>query len=410
MAASAEPMTMVLVSSVSPEVAAPAAERDQLHDQHGRRSAEDQRGRGVRTSPTAPRRSMSLGDLLSHRKDGVMSKPLVVLRPAPQSVDRIFTAEALAALEAAYEVQVLDEARPDVEERFDALLPRAFAIVGQPDLPTERLDRAPGCGRCSMSRATSSPTSTTPPASPGASTSWAADRRTPPRSPSTHSASPSTWPAASRARTGPSAPARERYVSPRPPTRSCSPARPSVWSASATWGGRCTGCCCPSADAADLRPVAARLGHRRAGRHAEPAARAARDQRVRLRAGHGYRRERAPARRRRAGPGTSRGAAGPGQPGRGVDYERPAAPGGRRPVPGRRRRLADEPVPPDHPARSLEDLVLSAHRAAASRLPFARSATWWSTIWPRSPAACRRCGCRWPAGSWSPATAIRPVT
>ena len=72
-----------------------------------------------------------------------MSKPLVILRPAPQSVERIFTAEALAALRAAYEVQVLDEAA----RRRGAVrrpLPRAFAIVGQPDLPTERLDRAPG--------------------------------------------------------------------------------------------------------------------------------------------------------------------------------------------------------------------------------------------------------------------------
>ena len=59
----------------------------------------------------------------------------------PQSVERIFTAEALEALRAAYEVHVLDE-EPGVEERFDALLPRAFAVVGQPDLPTERLARA----------------------------------------------------------------------------------------------------------------------------------------------------------------------------------------------------------------------------------------------------------------------------
>jgi phosphoglycerate dehydrogenase-like enzyme len=71
------------------------------------------------------------------------AKPLVVLRPAPQTAERIFTAEAMAALRAAYEVQVLDEALPDVEERFDALLPRAFAVIGQPDLPTERLARAP---------------------------------------------------------------------------------------------------------------------------------------------------------------------------------------------------------------------------------------------------------------------------
>ncbi|HZA04392.1 MAG TPA: NAD(P)-dependent oxidoreductase [Propionibacteriaceae bacterium] len=70
-----------------------------------------------------------------------MNKPLVILRPAPQSVERIFTADALAALRAAYEVHVLDE-EPGVEERFDALLPGAFAIIGQPDLPAERLARA----------------------------------------------------------------------------------------------------------------------------------------------------------------------------------------------------------------------------------------------------------------------------
>ena len=71
-----------------------------------------------------------------------MTKPLVILRPAPQIVHRVFTADAFAALQAAYEVHVLAE-EPDVEERFDALLPRAFAIVGQPDLPAERLARAP---------------------------------------------------------------------------------------------------------------------------------------------------------------------------------------------------------------------------------------------------------------------------
>ena len=70
-----------------------------------------------------------------------LAKPLVIVRPAPQSLDRIFTAEALDALRAAYEVHVLDE-EPGVEERFDALLPRAFAVVGQPDLPADRLARA----------------------------------------------------------------------------------------------------------------------------------------------------------------------------------------------------------------------------------------------------------------------------
>ncbi len=69
------------------------------------------------------------------------AKPLVIIRPAPQTVERILTTEALDALRAAYEVHILDE-EPGVEERFDALLPRAFAVVGQPDLPTNRLARA----------------------------------------------------------------------------------------------------------------------------------------------------------------------------------------------------------------------------------------------------------------------------
>ena len=71
-----------------------------------------------------------------------MAKPLVILRPAPPQVERIFTPSALERLHAAYEVHVLAET-PGVEDRFDALLPRAFAIVGQPDLPAERIARAP---------------------------------------------------------------------------------------------------------------------------------------------------------------------------------------------------------------------------------------------------------------------------
>lgn len=70
-----------------------------------------------------------------------MAKPLVILRPAPPQIERIFTADALDRLHTAYEVHVLEET-PDVEERFDALLPRAFAIIGQPDLPAGRIVRA----------------------------------------------------------------------------------------------------------------------------------------------------------------------------------------------------------------------------------------------------------------------------
>jgi phosphoglycerate dehydrogenase-like enzyme len=67
---------------------------------------------------------------------------IVIVRPAPQTVDRIFTPQAWAELEERYAVHLLDEADPEVEARFDALLPEAFAIIGQPALPAERLERA----------------------------------------------------------------------------------------------------------------------------------------------------------------------------------------------------------------------------------------------------------------------------
>ncbi|HEY5821899.1 MAG TPA: hydroxyacid dehydrogenase [Propionibacteriaceae bacterium] len=70
-------------------------------------------------------------------------KPVVILRPAPQRSDRIFTPAALARLEDMFEVHLLEGGGPEEEARFEELLPRAYAIVGQPDLPAERLARAP---------------------------------------------------------------------------------------------------------------------------------------------------------------------------------------------------------------------------------------------------------------------------
>ena len=71
-----------------------------------------------------------------------MRQPVVVLRPAPQLLDRIFTQPALDRLEAHFDVRVIEESA-SAEAEFDRLLPEAYAIVGQPDLPWERLDRAP---------------------------------------------------------------------------------------------------------------------------------------------------------------------------------------------------------------------------------------------------------------------------
>ncbi len=73
--------------------------------------------------------------------EGPRAKPLVLLRPAPQLTSRIFTPAALAELRERFDVREL-EAGPDAEAELDALLPEAFAVVGQPDLSTERLERA----------------------------------------------------------------------------------------------------------------------------------------------------------------------------------------------------------------------------------------------------------------------------
>ena len=67
--------------------------------------------------------------------------PVVVLDPAPQRTERIFTPEALAALRERFDVVELSGSEDP--GALDAVLPRAFAVVGQPDLPRERLERAP---------------------------------------------------------------------------------------------------------------------------------------------------------------------------------------------------------------------------------------------------------------------------
>jgi len=69
-----------------------------------------------------------------------MTKPLVLLQPAPQRRDRIFTPAAYARLLDRFDV-VDYEARPD-DADFARRLPSAFAVVGQPDLDTASLQTA----------------------------------------------------------------------------------------------------------------------------------------------------------------------------------------------------------------------------------------------------------------------------
>jgi phosphoglycerate dehydrogenase-like enzyme len=69
-----------------------------------------------------------------------VTKPVVILKPAPQLRDRIFSTAALKRLNDTFEVIDL-EANPD-SELFDKHLPEAFAVVGQPDLDTATLEKA----------------------------------------------------------------------------------------------------------------------------------------------------------------------------------------------------------------------------------------------------------------------------
>jgi phosphoglycerate dehydrogenase-like enzyme len=68
-------------------------------------------------------------------------RPVVILVPQPQLASKIFAPETRRRLEARFRVIDL-EADPS-PATFEAALPEAFAIVGQPDLPQAVLDRAP---------------------------------------------------------------------------------------------------------------------------------------------------------------------------------------------------------------------------------------------------------------------------
>jgi phosphoglycerate dehydrogenase-like enzyme len=67
-----------------------------------------------------------------------LGQPVVVLTPEPQSAARIFSEGDRLELERRFHVIDLEGA----PQRLDEVLQDAFAIVGQPDLPTQRLARA----------------------------------------------------------------------------------------------------------------------------------------------------------------------------------------------------------------------------------------------------------------------------
>ena len=65
-------------------------------------------------------------------------KPLVLVAPYPQRREIVFSADTWDELCAAFEVIEIDGA----DARFDTLLPDAIAIIGQPDLPADRISAA----------------------------------------------------------------------------------------------------------------------------------------------------------------------------------------------------------------------------------------------------------------------------
>ncbi len=70
----------------------------------------------------------------------MQDKPVVILTPAPQRRDRIFTASALARLQDRFTVVDLEADHP--ADAWDSALPHAMAIIGQPDLDAETIARA----------------------------------------------------------------------------------------------------------------------------------------------------------------------------------------------------------------------------------------------------------------------------
>ena len=72
-----------------------------------------------------------------------MSRPLIVVDPQPRGCEEIFDSALWARLEAAGEVVAHRGPGRMPADQFETLLPRMELLLGQSDMPRERLDRAP---------------------------------------------------------------------------------------------------------------------------------------------------------------------------------------------------------------------------------------------------------------------------
>lgn len=69
-------------------------------------------------------------------------RPLIIVDPQPRAIDEIFDADLIVRLEALGDVEWhKGDGRMD-KDRFDRLLPRASLLIGQTDMPRERLHQA----------------------------------------------------------------------------------------------------------------------------------------------------------------------------------------------------------------------------------------------------------------------------
>ena len=72
-----------------------------------------------------------------------MAKPLIVIDPQPRGMNEIFDDDLMARLKAAGRLEIHEGPGRMPADRLEALLPETEVLIGQTDMPTARLDRAP---------------------------------------------------------------------------------------------------------------------------------------------------------------------------------------------------------------------------------------------------------------------------
>jgi phosphoglycerate dehydrogenase-like enzyme len=71
-----------------------------------------------------------------------MDRPTIVIDPDPRGLHEIFEPEVFARLQSLGRLEIHEGAGRMPAERLDALLPQTTLLIGQSDMPRERLDRA----------------------------------------------------------------------------------------------------------------------------------------------------------------------------------------------------------------------------------------------------------------------------